>query len=264
MSRIGALGCCLLVCMAAMVASARAAGAPPTLAVAAAADLQFALGEIAVAFERKTGSVVKLSFGASGSFVAQITAGAPFDLFFSADEDYPKRLIEAGLALSKSFYRYADGRLVLWVPSDSPIDVAREGMQALLHPSVRRIALANPAHAPYGRAAVAALRSSGLYDRLQSRLVFGENISQAAQFVQSGNAEIGLLSQSQAVAPPLKERGRFWLVPAEAAPPLHQAVVILRRSQEGALAQSLIDFIKAKEGEGILLRHGFALPPEVK
>ncbi len=235
-----------------------------TLVVAAASDLQFALREIASAFEKETGSVLKLSFGASGNFVAQIAAGAPFDLFFSADEAYPKRLVETGLAVPESLHRYGTGRLVIWAPKDSPIDVAREGMASLLHPSVRRIALANPAHAPYGKAAVAALHSAGLYDRVQPRLVFGENISQAAQFVQSGNAEIGFLSLSHANAGPMKGQGRFWQVPADAYPPLHQAVVILRRSGERALAQSLIDFVKEKEGKAILERYGFTIPSEAQ
>lgn len=235
-----------------------------TLTVAAASDLQFALGEIVPAFEKATGSVVKLSYGASGSFVAQIIAGAPFDLFFSADEAYPKRLIETDFAVPESFYRYATGRLVLWVPNASPIDLTREGMQALLHPSVKRVALANPAHAPYGKAAVAALQSAGIYERLQPRLVFGENISQAAQFVESGNAEVGLLSLSHSLAAPMKERGRFWLVPSEAYPPLQQGVVILRRSKEPLLAQSLIDFIKGREGKVILERYGFTVPSQAR
>jgi|GEM_PF-30434 len=261
-NRIIPLSLCLLACF--LAAASSRAESSPTLTVAAASDLQFAMAEIAPAFEKATGSIVKVSFGASGSFVAQITAGAPFDLFFSADESYPKRLIEAGLGVPESFYRYATGRLILWVPKDSPIDVEKEGMQALLHPTVRRIAIANPAHAPYGKAAVAALQYSGLYDRVQSRLVLGENISQAAQFVQSGNAEIGLLSLSHASAASLKDRGRFWLVPADAYPLLHQAVVILKRSGEASLAQSLIDFIKGKEGRAILERYGFMIPSETK
>lgn len=263
MSRIGTFCLRMLVCVFSLASSSHAES-PPILTVAAASDLQFAMGEIAPAFEKATGKTVKLSFGASGSFVAQIAAGAPFDLFFSADESYPKRLIETGQAVPESFYRYATGRLVLWVPKDSPIDVAQEGMQALLHPTVRKIAIANPAHAPYGKAAVAALQSSGLYERVQSRLVLGENISQAAQFVQSGNAEIGFLSLSHANAAPMKDQGRFWPVPADAYPPLHQAAVILRRSREGASAQSLIDFIKGGEGKVILERYGFTIPSEGK
>ncbi len=264
MTRIGALWFWVLACIVGVAPPSRAAESLPTLTVAAASDLQFALGEIASAFERAIGSAVKVSFGASGSFVAQITAGAPFDLFFSADEAIPQHLIEAGLAVPESFHRYATGRLVLWVPEGSPIDVAREGMKSLLHPSVRRIALASPIHAPYGKAAVAALQSSGFYDRLQPRLVFGENVAQAAQFVQSGNAEIGLLSLSHATAAPMKARGRFWLIPAEAAFPLHQAVVLLKRSGHPALSQSLIDFTRGEEGKAILERYGFTIPSEAK
>lgn len=264
MRPIGVLGWFLFIFTAAIVTSANGAEPSPTLTVAAASDLQFAMGEIASAFEKGTGSRVKVSFGASGSFVAQITAGAPFDLFFSADESYPKRLIETGLALPESFFRYAAGRLVLWVPNDSPIDLAKEEMQALLHPSVRKIAIANPAHAPYGKAAVSALQSSGLYERVQSRLVLGENISQAAQFVQSGNADIGLLSLSHANAAAMKGKGRFWLVPADVYPPLHQGGVILRRSRRAALAKSLIDFVKSGEGKVILERYGFTLSSEEK
>jgi molybdate transport system substrate-binding protein len=262
--RIGRVWFFVLACVINIAPLSRAAESPPTLTVAAASDLQFALGEIASAFEKATGSNVQLSFGASGSFVAQISAGAPFDLFFSADETYPRRLIETGLAVPESFHRYATGRLVLWVPKDSPIDVAKEGMQALFHPTVRKIAIANPAHAPYGKAAVAALQSSGLYERVQSRLILGENISQAAQFVQSGNAEIGLLSLSHANAVPMREKGRFWPVSPEAYPPLHQGVVILRRSRQAALSQALIDFIKGGEGKAILEQYGFTLPSEAK
>lgn len=261
--RIGMVWFFVLVCFIALASLSRAAS-PPILTVAAASDLQFAMREIAALFEKESGIAVKVSFGASGSFVAQITAGAPFDLFFSADESYPKRLIEMGLAAPESFYRYATGRLVLWVPKDSPIDVAQEGMQALFHPTVRKIAIANPAHAPYGKAAVAALQSSGLYERVQSRLILGENISQTAQFVQSGNAEIGLLSLSHANAAAMKEKGRFWPLPADASPPLHQGVVMLRRSRGAPLAQALIDFIKGGEGRAILERYGFSLPSEAK
>ncbi len=263
MIRIGPL-CRMVFLFIVTVVSSSRGEPPPTLTVAAASDLQFAMGEIAPAFEKATGIAVKLSFGASGSFVAQIAAGAPFDLFFSADESYPKRLIETGLAVPESFYRYATGRLVLWVPKDSPIDVAQEGMQALLNPSVRKIAIANPAHAPYGKAAVAALQSAGLYDRVESRLVFGENISQAAQFVQSRNAEIGLLSLSHANAAAMKDKGRIWKVPDDAYPPLHQGVVILRRSRETSSARSLIDFIKDSAGREILERYGFTIPSEAK
>src|ERR1700730_10228895 len=154
--------------------------------VAAAADLSSALQEISANYEKRTRVGVKLSFGASGALTQQIQNGAPFDLFFSADMDYPKQLIAAGQADGATLYRYAVGRLVLWVPKDSPLDVERKGTDVLLDPAVKKISIANPQHAPYGRAAVAALKHYGLYEKLGDRLVMGENISQAAQFVESG------------------------------------------------------------------------------
>src|SRR5438552_8276965 len=158
------------------------------ITVAAAADLSAALSGIAAAYTKKTGQNVKLSFGASGNLTTQIENGAPFDIFFSADESYPAQLIEKRMADKDSLYRYAVGRLVLWVPNDLPIDVEKLGINALLNPLIKKIAIANPQHAPYGRAAEAALKKLGVYDQIASRLVLGENISQAAQFVESGNA----------------------------------------------------------------------------
>src|SRR5271165_4533797 len=153
------------------------------LVVAAAADLSSALKEIADDYQKKTGVEVKLSFRSSGALTQQIQNGAPFDLFFSADMDYPRQLIAAGDADGASLFQYAVGKLVLRVPADSPLDVQAKGMSVLLDPSVKKIAIANPEHAPYGRAAVAALKHAGLYDQVQGRLVLGENVAQAAQFV---------------------------------------------------------------------------------
>ena len=156
------------------------------ITVAAAADMSAALPQLVAGYTKKTGQTVKLSFGASGNLTNQIRNGAPFDVFFSADEEYPQQLIAEGLAQKDTLYRYAVGRLVLWVPADSPLDLSKLGMTALLDPSVKKISVANPATAPYGRAAEAALRHFGIYDRVSSRLVVGENVSQAAQFVESG------------------------------------------------------------------------------
>src|SRR5439155_21360664 len=132
-----------------------------------------------------------------------------FDLFFSADMEYPRRLIEQGLALPESAFLYGIGHLVVWVPRDSSLDVERLGLQALLDPSVRKIALANPKHAPYGRAAEAALKPAGLYDKVQARLVYGENVAQTAQFVETGSADVGLIALSLALAPALRGQGRY-------------------------------------------------------
>jgi len=156
--------------------------------VAAAADLNYAFRDIAARFEKQTGNKADVIIGSSGNFYFQIQNGAPFDLFFSADIEYPQKLESAALAEKDSLYEYAVGTIVLWVPNTSKLDITK-GLTALLDPSVHKIAIANPAHAPYGRAALAALKSEQLDEKLRDKFVLGENISQAAQFVRSGNAE---------------------------------------------------------------------------
>src|SRR5216683_7754104 len=155
--------------------------------VAAAADLKFAMGELCAQFERQAGTKVNVTYGSSGNFFSQMRNGAPFDLFFSADIEYPQRLEAAGFAEPGTLYEYAVGRIVIWMPRSSSVDVARLGWKSLLDARVEKIAIANPEHAPYGRAAVAALRRAGIYEQVRAKLVYGENISQAAQFVDSGN-----------------------------------------------------------------------------
>ncbi|MFQ5949065.1 MAG: molybdate ABC transporter substrate-binding protein [Nitrospiria bacterium] len=226
------------------------------LLIAAASNLRFAMNEIAAEFESAHPEKVKISYGSSGSFLAQLIAGAPYDIFFSADESLPQRLISEGLALEAALFRYGIGRLVLWVPRKSKIDLEKEGMKGLLHPSVHKIAIANPRHAPYGAAAVAALQTAGLYDLVRLNLVFGGNISEAAHFVRGGNAEIGMLSYSLAASPPLKEAGRFWPIPTTTYPPLYQGAIILRRSRNIPLAKSFIAFVMGGEGRTILDRYG--------
>jgi molybdate transport system substrate-binding protein len=212
----------LAACIALNLTSGRAQAKKntPELVVAAAADLSPALKEIGDGYEKKTGVKVQLSFGASGALTQQIQNGAPFDLFFSADMDYPRRLITAGDADGASLYQYAVGKLVLWVPVKSPLDVEHQGMNVLLDPSANKIAIANPQHAPHGRAAVAALKHSGVYDRISDRLVLGENVSQAAQFVESGNAQAGFVALAHAVAQAMRGKGKYWEVPVEFYPPL--------------------------------------------
>ena len=162
--------------------SQQATGAK-ALVVAAAADLSSALKEVATSYEKKTGVKISLSFGSSGALTQQIQNGAPFDVFFSADMEYPRQLVASGDAEGTTLYQYATGTLVLWVPANSPLDLEHKGMEVLLDPSVKKVSIANPQHAPYGRAAVAALKHAGLYDQISSRLVLGESVSQAAQFV---------------------------------------------------------------------------------
>lgn len=235
---------------------------PPELVVAAAADLSSALKEIGDGYEKKTGVKVKLSFGASGALTQQIQNGAPFDLFFSADMDYPHQLIAAGDADTASLYLYAVGKLVLWVPADSSLDLHRLGMNALLDPSVKKIAIANPQHAPYGRAAMAALKHAGMYDRVADRLVLGENVAQAAQFVESGNAQAGFVALAHALAPGMSSKGKYWEVPAEFYPPLAQGVVVLSHSPHKKEAVQFLEYIKTKEAAELLRKYGFTLPPE--
>jgi molybdate transport system substrate-binding protein len=207
---------------------------------------------------------MKLSFGASGALTQQIQNGAPFDVFFSADMDYPRQLIAAGEADGTTLFRYAVGRLVLWVPKDSPLDVEHKGIDVLLDPSVNKISIANPQHAPYGRAAAAALKHYGLYDKLSDRLVLGENISQAAQFVESGNAQAGFVALAHATAPAMQGKGKYWMVPAEAYPPLDQGVVVISHSPHKQDAMAFLDYVKTPEAIAILQRYGFSLPDQKK
>ncbi len=230
-----------------------------TLRIAAASDLQFALPDLAAEYEKQTGVKLAVTYGSSGNFLAQIQNGAPFDLFFSADITYPHQLVVAQLADISSIQIYAVGHLVLWLPPDSPLDPSA-GLKILLDPRVQKIAIANPEHAPYGRAAVAALRDAALYDQLKPKLVFGENIAQAAQFAQSGSAQAGLLAHSLTFSPAMKS-GKFWTIPAEKYPPVEQAAVLLTASpnKEGAL--SFLAFLKTPAARSILERYGFFLPP---
>jgi len=233
----------------------------PELVVAAAADLSAALNEISDNYEKKTGVHVKLSFGASGALTQQIQNGAPFDLFFSADMEYPRQLIAAGDADGASLYQYAVGKLVLWVPADSPLDVEHKGMAILLDPSVKKIAVANPTHAPYGRAAVAALKHVAIYDEVSGRLVLGENVSQAAQFVESGNTQAGFVALAHAAAPSMQGKGKYWVVPADHYAPLAQGVVVLSHSSHKKEAEEFLQYFKTKPVSDALQKYGFTLPP---
>jgi molybdate transport system substrate-binding protein len=228
--------------------------------VAAAADLKSALGEVSAQFQKLAGKKIDVIYGSSGNFYAQIQNGAPFDVFLSADIDYPRKLEAAGLAEPGTLYEYAVGRIVIWMPGDARADLAKLGWKALLEPGVERIAIANPEHAPYGRAAVAALRNAGLYEQVRRRLVYGENIAQAAQFVASGSAQVGILALSLAVSPAMKE-GKRWEIPANMHPPIEQGVVILKSAKDKEGAQAFLAFLKSDAGRKILESYGFMLPP---
>jgi molybdate transport system substrate-binding protein len=227
--------------------------------VAAASDLTYAINEIAANFEKVTGCAVRLSFGSSGNFLTQIENGAPFDVFFSADIAYPKKLENEGLAAPGSTYLYAIGKIVLWTRKDSRVDLGK-GLSALRDPAVQKIAIANPEHAPYGRAAEEALKKSGVYEAVKERLVLGENISQAAEFVESGNADAGILALSLAVSPAMQDQGRAWNIPENLYAPIQQGVVIVRAAPNPVGALQFLEYIKKPATAALLERYGFALP----
>jgi len=229
------------------------------LAVAAAADLKFAMTDLAAQFETKTGTKVNVTYGSSGNFFAQLKNGAPFEVFFSADIDYARKLEAAGFSDPGTLSRYATGRIVIWAPADSKLNVSESGWKTLLDDRVKKIAIANPEHAPYGRAAVAAMQKAGIYDQVKSKLVFGENISQAAQFVQSGNAEVGILALSLAVSDAMKD-GKRWDIPEGLHPPIEQAAIVMKSAKNKDAAHAFLEFVKSDAGRATLAKYGFTFP----
>jgi molybdate transport system substrate-binding protein len=245
---------CALACIA-----RRAPAQTVELRVAAAADLKLAMGELATEFEKASGKKVDVTYGSSGNFFSQLQNGAPFDLFFSADIEYPRKLKAAGLTGPETLYEYAIGRIVIWAPPESKLDLAKLGWKALLDDHVQKIAIANPEHAPYGRAAVAALQKVGIYEQVKSKLVYGENISQAAQFVQSGNAQVGIVAMSLAVSPAMKN-GKQWEIPADMHPAIEQAAIVMKAAKNKQAAKAFLEFVKSKDGRAILEKYGFVIP----
>ena len=231
--------------------------------VAAAADLQFAIQDVAGEFQKETGKSVELIFGSSGNFFQQLQNGAPFDMFFSANLDYPKKLEAAGLTEPGSYYQYARGRIVIWVPKDSKLDLS-SGLQVLLNPSIRKIAVANPQHAPYGQAAVAAMKKEGVYDKVNDKFVLGENISQTASFVISGSADVGIVALSLALSPNMSDQGRYAEIPSTEYPPIEQACVILSSSKNKETAVHFLSFFKTAAVADTLKRYGFDVPTTSK
>jgi molybdate transport system substrate-binding protein len=251
----------LLAALAALAGPSPAAGSPPgVVTIAAASSLRPALEELLPAFRaHHPGAQPKATFAASGALYAHIRNGAPFDLFLSAEDRMPRRLAEDGQADGRPF-TYAFGRLALWVPLGSPLAREPLGPEALRAPAARRIAIANPAVAPHGAAAEAALRSLGLLDAVRERLVLGQSAQQAAQFAQSGNAQAALLPLALALAPPLATEGRHVAIPSDAHPPIEQAGAVLRGPGDRAMARALAAFLLGPEGRAVLERHGYALP----
>jgi molybdate transport system substrate-binding protein len=222
--------------------------------VAAAADLKFAMDSLVKVFSSASGGIaVKLVYGSSGNFFQQISNNAPFDLFFSADLDYPQKLEQQHKTLSP-VQTYGTGQIVLWSNKSDP---AKEGMNTLLLPSVTRIAVANPAHAPYGRRAEESLKYYKLYDKVRQKLVIGENISQTAQFVSTGAADIGIIALSLALSPQLQKEGKYWLIPETSHQPLRQGYVLLQHAKGNDGVQKFATFIASAKARAILEHFGF-------
>ena len=245
----------LLACFGSLRLAAQPAPTP-AVTIAAAADLKYALDSLVTIFNRQhPQSRVTVVYGSSGKFYEQLTHAAPFDLFFSADSDYPRRLQQAGLTAAAPV-PYALGRLALW---SHKLDPRTQGLNTLLDPQVRRIAIANPAHAPYGRKAEEVLRSAKLYEQVKAKLVLGENIGQAAQYAATGAADVGLLAYSLALSPELRRAGRFYLIPATAHTPLQQSYVLLKQAQGNATATAFAAFMASPVARQALKKYGFGL-----
>lgn len=226
------------------------------ITIAAAADLKFAMDEIVGQFRvAHPADQVEVIYGSSGKFRTQIQQGAPYDLYFSADIGYPRDLAKHGFAAS-AVKTYAFGRIVLWSASR---DASRMTLDSLVDPAIRRIAIANPKHAPYGKRAEEALRAAGVWARVQPKLVLGENIAHAAQFVQTGNAQVGIIALSLAVNPVLAGKGGYWLIPENLHQPLEQGYIITRRAAGNALAWRFAGHVDSPRARAVLKRHGFVL-----
>lgn len=230
--------------------------------IAAASDLKFALDEIAQAFKNDSGQSVTLIYGSSGILATQIRNGAPFHLYLSADEDYIMALRADGFTRDAGTL-YAIGRIALMVPAGSEIrvDSKLEGLAASLKAGkIKRFAIANPQHAPYGRRAEEALRKAGLWDMIKPKLVLGENVSQAAQFASSGSADGGIVALSLAKSPQMAQLGRYAAIPAEWHAPLNQRMVLLKPADP--IAKAFYDYLQAHPARAVMRSYGFVLPGE--
>ena len=246
----------LLACSLVFAASAYA----EKVTVAAAADLKFAMDEIITTFKAANpGDEVSVTYGSSGTFNTQIQQGAPFDMFFSADISFPRELIKAGLATG-DVKPYAVGRIVLWSASQ---DATKMTLASLVDPKITRIAIANPKHAPYGKRAEEALRASGLWEKLESKFVYGENIAQTAQFALTGNAQVGIIALSLALNSELANKGGYWLIPDTLHAPLEQGFVITKQAANKALAKRFAQYMSGKPARAVMTKYGFVLPGEV-
>ena len=239
-----------------LLCCALAAGAQE-IRIAAASDLTAALPAIVQQFEHDNHCKVTVTFGSSGNFYQQLQNGAPFDVFLSADVQYPQKLQDSGLTVSGSLTEYAAGKIVLWTRNESKLDLSK-GLKVLTSADVKKIAIANPQHAPYGKAAEAALKAEGIYDQVAPKLVLGENISQAALFAQSGNADVGIIALSLALNPTMKSAGHYVEIPSNEYPAIRQAAIVMKSSSQVDLAKKFVEFLSSKPGRDVLQQFGFS------
>ena len=231
-----------------------------TVTIAAAADLTYCIQELDQKYRHNhPDAELKVSTGSSGNFYTQIQPGAPFDVFLSADTSFPKKLVGQGLADNSTLTVYAVGRLALWTTKPQTISLDK-GIEVVRDPAVKRIAIANPEFAPYGRAAKAALETAGLWNKIQNRIVMGENISQTAQFVQSGNADVGFVALSLLYTPALRNVGHYVQVDPKLYPPLQQALVLTKTGAGNPAAKDYLQFLNSSDARAIFDRYGFELP----
>jgi molybdate transport system substrate-binding protein len=225
------------------------------LLIAAASDLKFTLDSVIYVFSKTNIGKIDVTYGSSGKLTEQIINGAPFDIFFSADILYPERLLKEKKT-SSQIYHYATGRLVIW---SKKIDPTKNGMKSLLDPAIKKIAIANPLHAPYGKRAVECINHSELSELVKSKLVYGENISQTAHFASTGAADAAIIALSLALSPNMKrENGKYFIIPQETHQPLVQGVVITSQGKKNNLARAFFDFLKTMEASAILMHYGFS------
>jgi molybdate transport system substrate-binding protein len=260
MREVGRFAMKLLI-FACLFLAGQAAHAEEQITIAAAADLKFALDEIIVLFKRThSAAQIAVIYGSSGNFSTQILQGAPYDIYFSADIAYPRVLKAEGYA-SAEVQTYGIGRIALWSASR---DASKMTISDLADPSIHKIAIANPRHAPYGKRAEEALKAAGVWEKVESKLVYGENIAQTVQYVQSGNAQVGIIALSLALNPELAKQGGYALISDKLHAPLEQGYIITRRAADNVLAREFARFMSGRESRAIMIRYGFVLPGEVK
>ena len=246
----------LLVAFCLALSTPAAAG---KITLAAASDLKFAMDEIVSGFRKANpADTVEVLYGSSGKFQTQIQQGAPYDLFFSADIAYPRELARSGFA-SSGAKRYAFGRIVLW---SATLDASKMTLASLADPKVTRIAIANPRHAPYGKRAEEALRASGLWEKVEPKLVYGESISHTAQFVQTGAAQVGIIALSLALNAELAGKGGYWLIPDKLHEPLEQGYIVTKRAAANPLARKFDVYMGGVHARATMVKYGFVLPGE--